>query len=206
MKKTINVMLIGLALIFLSATCNRETKPKVEKEEVVDKEPKELVDKDLKEVIDKTLAKFTVHGKLFIFEPYCGGAAPNHEITKKQNNPYSNQEVFIKPGTENDGTTKGLISVTTLEDGSFEVELAKGSYCLIQAYKNQPFEGFLKQFDKDYDRFYIKQGKDCYENWWKSCDLSFEMTEEGATLEHTFRKRCFVGENPCIEYNGPMPP
>ena len=178
-------MLVGLSIFFLSATCEG---PKT------------------KEASDVNAPQYVVNGKLFIIEPYCGGAAPPRDKRINEAMPFANQELFIKFGNENDANAEGLIPIKTLEDGSFELKLPKGTYCLIRDYKNQALEDFLKQFNKEYDRFYIKQGKECYEKWWKSCDLSFEVTEEGATLEHSFRKRCFVGENPCIEYNGPMPP
>lgn len=178
------IWILGLALLFLSATCNK-SKPK--------------------EIIKNDNSKYVVKGQLLIANPYCGGAAPPRD---RRNEPiaFGNQEVLIKKGNENTGYIEDVIRIKTNEDGSFELKLPKGAYCLIRDYKNQPFEDFYKAFAKDYDRFYEKKGKECYENWWKSCDLSFVVQDTAIHIGHTFHKNCFVGENPCIVYEGPMPP
>jgi hypothetical protein len=147
-----------------------------------------------------------VNLSIIILEAYCKGVAPqsHEEYNAFRSEPES---PFLLTGTTHD---KKQINVDfeTDSNGNFNLFLKPGIYCIKRKIKDVDFETFLKE-QKSLNSEYLEYGdRECFEKWWNSCDGSFEILESNKThnIEIVLKPRCFTGENPCIYYNGPLPP
>lgn len=158
-------------------------------------EPKET------RVID---ADFNVFISVSHHTPYCGGAAPTEETLALQNQPQRNTSFILINLTTNEKT-----KIHTDSTGVIRFELPYGKYAIKETYKECTFEEFLI-YNQPKANNYIEstQAPNCYEDWWKSYLGEFEVKEDTEVLSLKFQTReaCFVGRNPCLYYNGPMPP
>lgn len=169
------------SLFCLSATCRG---------------PKEEPEKE-------TAPSYMVQFELSILYPHCGGAPPRSEPMPV---PLDQVQFYIKEGTTNSAAKAVRANFTTDDQGLASIQLPKGTYCLIKAYKNQSFEEFYQQKHKKPGPYYSLKDKACFEAWYAQCDLQVEVTEAGVTVIHTFYSQCFTADHPCMEYEGAMPP
>ena len=152
----------------------------------------------------KTTKKYQLNITLTERHPHCGGVAIPSDKDKAPT-PSKNATYILKKGSQNKEDLDQLQELKTDENGQISLQLPKGQYCLIKAYKNQSFEGFYEQFKTPHDRFFKVKDKACFENWYQQCDLSFEVDQD-TSISHTFNFHCFIGDHPCMEYKGPVPP
>lgn len=139
--------------------------------------------------------------------PHCGGVAPSEE----QMNmivPEINKHFVIVWAEDNSNTEAMSTKVITDSSGVIRVNLPVGKYCLIRKEKHVPFKTFYKSNSGENDDYFEYNNEDCFYKWWKSCTLSFEVTDESEhlSLQTTIYPNCFTGENPCKFYKGPYPP
>lgn len=138
--------------------------------------------------------------------PYCGGAAPSFEqANKTEIEKYSD---FIIQYQQGYGDSLWYKECKTDSLGMLRIYLPDGKYCLKRANKKISFDDFYKMHKKEDDAYNLYRDSTCYYNWWKSCNLEFELSEEVKTLELEviINSRCYTGEDPCHNYIGPYPP
>ncbi|MEO9534402.1 MAG: hypothetical protein ABJG68_05340 [Crocinitomicaceae bacterium] len=144
--------------------------------------------------------------KIFITHstPYCGGMAPTPDMLANLTQPQSNQE-FVLIDLTND-TKK---NVKTDATGTLYLNLKKGKYAIREKYKDCSFTEF-KNNNLAVNKPYCEPSLDtnCMYNWWMSNLGEFEVSSLDSLQEINYgtSNRCFTGNNPCIYYNGPIPP
>lgn len=148
---------------------------------------------------------YQLSGQFLIHQPHCGGRAPDPKKVK-QDPSYKNKSFVVKKGTANKEDTTIVLAFQTDADGKFSIQLPKGSYCILKAHKNKAFSDFYIENKKPYDRFFSARDEPCFQDWWAKCELSVELSKDTNLAAVTLFNRCFVGENPCMNYEGPMPP
>ena len=140
---------------------------------------------------------------LYSYHPYCGGMAPTEEMLARQTAPFSNTTfIFIDKNT---GENKRM---NTDENGMFKLNLDTGKYAIREVHKDTTFEAFYAQNVGKSDDYYDSGSKECYEKWWASNFVEFQISKTDSVYEisKTQYARCFTGINPCSTYNGPYPP
>lgn len=184
-KNTLSQILMYscLSLILMSASCkNQKEEQKTENSEL-----------------------YQLSGQFLIHQPHCGGRAAEPQKVKK-NPPYKNKKFVVKKGSANKEDTTVVLAFQTDQEGKFNIQLPKGNYCILKAHKNIPFTIFYSLNQKPYDRFFAARDETCFQDWWAKCELSMELTKDTSLAAITLFNRCFVAENPCMDYEGPMPP
>lgn len=145
---------------------------------------------------------YNVRIELTNYYPYCGAASPSED----QLNNYSlcaNTTFLLtnkQTGTQN--------KVTTNDEGFLLLNLPKGEYGLKETYKDCSFDEFVTKMRTFEGNYYFDAGLDCYKTWWASNFLEFSIDESTLSIDKqfVFSEACFTGINPCVIYNGPMPP
>jgi len=144
--------------------------------------------------------KMEVNLKVHI--PYCGGIVPTEEMLNTFA-PESNKDFVL---TRLDKSYRNLIFKTD-SLGMAYLELVPGRYGIKRAeFFNTDFESFYKKYSntniEGKDR-----GKECYKKWFEAYLVEFEVSyNSNRKINVTIQEYCFTGQNPCIIYEGPMPP
>jgi hypothetical protein len=144
-------------------------------------------------------------------EPYCGGAYPTPDQERGWISPISNQQYAIYK-TQNDSVkhtqkAKALGVFTTNELGIIETKLAPGYYYAVMFDKTMPFEKFYEKYEIVSDQFRQSAGRACFEEWYETPELRFQVVEKGANkFEVTLQSYCFTGLLRCVGWVGPLPP
>lgn len=135
--------------------------------------------------------------------PYCKGMPPTEEELNATE-PEPERTFFL---TKQDDTSFSL-AFTTNQNGQVVLNLAPGLYCVKSIDKKQNFDSFYtKNLGANTD--FIQYGdKECFWNWWVSCDGEFKVSEGKSEQQHQILRvyRCHTADHPCKYYNGPMPP
>lgn len=137
---------------------------------------------------------------------HCGGTPPPQDyVNGIKIVPLADQQFFIKKGEENTAGTSTLQAFTTNAKGDATVTLEEGSYCIIIAAKNQPFDSFYEAYSKPKDKFTKAEASSCFESWYQSCDGQITVDQDGA-FTFQIKEYCGYGFNPCMRYTGPPRP
>lgn len=148
--------------------------------------------------------QYAVSGRVEIRSSYCGGARPSQEMLDEYAIPKPAKDfvLVIRSGEVNDFGVPIAKTVTTDEEGHYSTELPAGTYCLALVEKAQQPD-YSKLDSKTY-----QVNEPCSKEWLNKCELTFQVEEGPVTGLHLLlRKRCFQANfNPCIAYNGPLPP
>lgn len=143
----------------------------------------------------------SVQGSVFTHHPYCGGAYP----TPEQEEGY----MVIKPNAEfylvgpSDEQSKTLFK--TDEKGEFTLELTNGNYSVFSIDKLLPSDDFIKLHSPTSSNYVVKE-KDCFTQWQSTPDFVIQATDSIQPIKKVYKYRCYVKDNPCIQYNGPVAP
>jgi hypothetical protein len=131
--------------------------------------------------------------------PDCGGMTPTEEMLNRSA-PYAETVNLI------DLSDGSKTKYTPNAQGVLFLKLPVGNYALQELYKDVPYADFISK--NAAQGAYVEPGTDeCYNGWWKSYIVKFEITEEVPSIDVKgyFSQRCFVGNDPCSYYNGPIP-
>ncbi len=145
-----------------------------------------------------------VNGTVQIHKRYCGGAAPSPEQQRGYFKAMPAAEFFIQKGEANAPGQPTVGQFTTDEEGHFEVQLAPGTYSVLQADKALSLEKF-KAKKAAQGANYENASDQCFQDWYNKADFVLVVNRD-TTVELNYRSRCFTGTNPCLMYTGPMPP
>jgi len=141
-----------------------------------------------------------------VHTPYCGGAYPTPEQERGFITPLANESFVIKRGSVNVENEPVVLRVVSNDEGRIEFTLPAGEYVLLNNSKGETFKRFYEQFKKPEGNS-VKYGDEkCYREWYEKPELHFIVTEKKHEFAFTRNTRCFVGANPCMIYDGPLPP
>jgi hypothetical protein len=148
-----------------------------------------------------------ISGTVMLTQSYCGGAAPSPEMLEeiRQPHPYSGCKLIFKSGNENTLHPKMKFETTTGADGTYEIELPSGTWCIVQAW--QADESELNHY-RNLNAPEMQVDVDCLESNWHACLRIVEIFDAPLdSVDFEFHEICFqpIGI-PCLNYTGPMPP
>jgi hypothetical protein len=77
---------------------------------------------------------YKVSGTVTATYSYCGGARPSDEMLAELNRPkpMAEKKLFVKAGNSNSKNEAIIKSFNTDAYGRFNIELPKGTYCIIE--------------------------------------------------------------------------
>ena len=137
------------------------------------------------------------------YTPYCGGAAPPPDIMERSTQQLANTNFILI----NHRSGKKTI-VQTDSQGILYLMLSEGAYAIRETYKNCSFDEFYEKNHQTSDEW-LQPSPDpnCYRNWWADNLQEIVITKVDSiyTYEVQTFEACFVGQNPCINYVGPLP-
>ena len=133
----------------------------------------------------------SVHGVVQSQGGYCGGAAPTQEMlaAASRPNPVASAHFLVRVGTANSASPPEA-QFTTKPDGSFELAVPPGDYCIVTDAKRT-----LAVTPSQY------ADRACLEQVQRTCDATWHVPAAGLDGSVTMARSCF---GPC--YHGPMPP
>lgn len=153
----------------------------------------------IEEVVEQAEGYFLVSGIISHYFPHCGGAYGEGRTVL-------GGSIHVRSGSINETKKRVITSAVTLEAGRYFLLLKAGDYCFLEDRKLN--RSVVDQYlQAEHGSFYKKPENDCYEEWFNRCD-GFLSLRDSNILDFDFQRsdRCFVGDDPCLNYNGPYPP
>ena len=147
-----------------------------------------------------TSCKGTLDLSAHVHVPYCGGAKPTPEMEKGRLDPVDT--VLI---TKVSSRKMSMIQIPLDINGFAQIKLPKGDYNLFHKNKGLSIEELKKLYLPTNNKWYTYKGDSCLMFYISTPDLGFKVSKK-TEYKALFRSRCFTGVNPCIIYNGPLPP
>ena len=139
--------------------------------------------------------------------PYCGGAEPTPEMEKGFTEPMKLTTLYVKKGKVNSENSSAIASFTTNGDGNGFLLLPTGEYCIVTEEQVGSFDEFYKPYKKTSASKSMSYGdENCFKDWYQRPLIKFDVEELNEPIVITQYSRCFVGVNPCANYQGPYPP
>ena len=145
--------------------------------------------------------KYHVSGTIMQTQSYCGGAQPTKEILDKLNKPTGipDTKLFIRKSATNSEDLIIIDSIFSDSVGKFSIDLAPGTYCLVESWK-------AKRFIPPSDNQNQKTDTICLRNLYNLCDYVLEVDNKNIeNVNIVFHRDCFYNL-PCVTYKGPVPP
>lgn len=142
---------------------------------------------------------------LFNASPYCGGAPPSPEMEIPRLVPIQNASFLLFSENEDGSRGKELKEIKTNEEGGSTLYLPDGNYQLWLPTKKLSLEEFIKAESPDKGQFYSYKDKECFQAWREKVDFKFEVKSD-STISLSRPIRCYTGEHPCLQYDGPYHP
>ncbi len=145
--------------------------------------------------------KYHVSGTIMQTQSYCGGAQPTKEILDKLNTAtgIANTRLFIRKNAVNSVDIEIVDSIISDTNGNFSIDLAPGTYCLVESWK-------AKRFSPPSDNQNQKIDTVCLKNLYNLCDYELKISDKNIeNLKIVFHRNC-INNQPCITYSGPVPP
>lgn len=139
-----------------------------------------------------------------VHRPYCGGMRPPDDLADGTTELLANTVFYVYEGERPSSITK-MIKVTTNSEGELKIDLKKGVYSVIQADKTLPLDEFIAK-KKVISELYKYNSDECFETWRTTPDFVGEIGKLGVKETVTINEKCFTGDNPCMQYDGPYPP
>ena len=145
-----------------------------------------------------------VVGLVEVHKRYCGGARPSPEQERGTFKPMPAATFFVVEGEINPASKSAVARFTTNEEGNFEVHLPVGTYSVMHIDKQLPYQTF-RQKNAATGQHHQDKEEACFEAWYNSADFVLTVRQD-TNVVLTYRSRCHTGTNPCIRYDGPIPP
>ena len=146
-----------------------------------------------------------VEFKGLAFIPYCGGMEPTQEQKKETYEALSNEKYALF--TVNDGPrrVKKKMVFTLNELGTAAFSIEPGTYALISTDKLLPLDELKKKYHINDQLHYTNDFDACFELWKSKNDLILNITKD-TVINYVQKRKCWTGNNPCLEYTGPAAP
>lgn len=147
-----------------------------------------------------TVVYEVINGKVQIEHNYCGGAVPPDGSSTWFDTMPNTKFIAFKGSID----SKEKYEFNTDENGKFSEVMAVGEYQVFYADKINSPEQFLERKTKTGD-FYKSAPTPCFDKWLKTPEFTFVVGQDKDVVV-TINYKCFVADNPCLEYIGPAPP
>lgn len=144
---------------------------------------------------------YKVSGTVTATYSYCGGARPSDEMLAELNRPkpMAEKKLFVKAGNSNSKNEAIIKSFNTDAYGRFNIELPKGTYCIIEENKTTGIK--IPTSDANH-----KWDSDCLTKAYEHCDYQLNISGKSTdSITINFYIPC-EWNKPCLEYTGPLPP
>lgn len=147
---------------------------------------------------------YKVTGQVMYTKAYCGGAAPSEEMLEQYRTPMplADLKLHVRKGSSNTLGQSPVQTVQTDGEGRFTFTLPPGEYCLITDDRlKKPDPNSFKPGAQQIDIA-------CSDAWIVKCDHTFVIKDADLKdIALNFHRRCFLQTfNPCVHYDGPLPP
>ena len=147
-----------------------------------------------------------ISGTVFETRQYCGGANPSEEILEamRRPRPLANYEMYVRASSVNALASPVLLKFTTDANGNFQIALAEGEYCILEAGKKDAVR--IPDFTEENRKLaktdpaatpYSLTSPKCLTDWWQTCDKVLRVGKEnqkGVRIE--LRRGCHP---PCVQ-------
>jgi hypothetical protein len=142
-----------------------------------------------------------IKGTAFI--PFCGGMEPTKEQGTYE--ALSNEEYALFTVNDCQMRVKKKMVFTLNELGTAAFSIEPGTYALISTDKLLPLAELKKKYHIN-DQLHYTNGSDaCFELWKSKNDLILNITND-TVISYVQKRKCWTGNNPCLEYTGPAAP
>ncbi|MBU2019259.1 MAG: hypothetical protein KJ941_06405 [Bacteroidetes bacterium] len=136
-------------------------------------------------------------------QPHCGGAAPDPSMVYPMMVPQPNQELLVFSTDLNGNRKEKIATIKTDDEGNASIQLPLGNYQLWRPDKMLILKEFTTLNTKD-SNFYEYKNESCFQQWKDTPDLVFTANTE--TVKWVRKMKCYIGDHPCVTYNGPYAP
>lgn len=142
--------------------------------------------------------------KVTSLTPHCGGMAPMPGVKYPTEAPMVQYDldVFSIDNKGNRGTKIGTLK--TDENGIAKMNLSTGAYQLWRPDKLLTLEEFMNKNKTGRGQDFVYANEDCFQKWKDTPDGEFKSYMD--TVYVVYKRRCNVGDNPCMNYTGPAAP
>ena len=159
-------------------------------------------------IFTKTSAKkntITIEIKGIALIPFCGGMEPTKEQEKGTYEALSNEEYALFTVNDCQMRVKKKTIFTLNEEGTAKFSIEPGTYAFISTDKLLPLSELKKKYHIN-DQLHYTNGSDaCFELWKSKNDLILHITKD-TVITYVQKRKCWTGNNPCLEYTGPAAP
>lgn len=145
-------------------------------------------------------AQDSINGTVRIEHSFCGGHLPPGSNGIWYDTMPNTKFIAFKGSLD----TQEKYEFTTDQFGKFSAVMPVGEYQVFYADKIESPKKFLERKNKTGD-FYKSAPSPCSDKWLKTPEFTFYVGRD-KDIQPTIRYRCFVADNPCLEYVGPAPP
>jgi len=91
------------------------------------------------------------------------------------------------------------------QEGIAKFSIEPGTYAFISTDKLLPLSELKKKYHIN-DQLHYTNGSDaCFELWKSKNDLILNITKD-TVISYVQKRKCWTGNNPCLEYTGPAAP
>jgi len=148
-----------------------------------------------------------ISGNIIQNSDYCGGAAPPPGLIDELQKEiaFPNKKLYIRESNINSFSKPIIQEFTSGENGTFNISLLSGQYCIIEDVKKDELK--IPNFTEinkglpNYSQYNI-QSEQCFKDWWGTCDKILLVENQDITdFVIKYHHSC---EQPCVT-GGPMP-
>ncbi|MBI3509953.1 MAG: prealbumin-like fold domain-containing protein [Bacteroidetes bacterium] len=147
---------------------------------------------------NKGTGSISVSGILLVKSDYCGGARPSDDLLNAPAQPTAGIKLYVKTGSSNSDKCSIVDSVISDTAGKFQIDLAPGNYCFVEAWKKEKYSTPKNDQNSTYDTA-------CYRKRYEECDYSIELNKPVGDAQIILQHHC-PWTTPCVSYFGPLPP
>jgi hypothetical protein len=147
--------------------------------------------------------KVLVLFEILTAQPHCGGAAPDPSVKYPMMVPQIRREFLVFSADEKGMRNEEIGEIVTDDFGNASILLPEGNYQLWRTSKLLSLKEFTNENKMDSD-FFKYAGSECFQKWKDTPDLVFKTTSD--TLKLVTKVKCYIGDHPCVTYNGPDAP
>ena len=155
----------------------------------------------------KNLILKKISGKVTQTSDYCGGAPPPQELIDEllKEKAFPNKKLYIRESAVNMLSKPVIKEFTVGDNGTFEISLPSGQYCIIEDVKKENLKiPDFSEINKELPSYsqYRIQSEKCFKDWWETCDKILLVNNQDITdFVIKFHHDC---GQPCVE-GGPLP-
>lgn len=142
--------------------------------------------------------------KITSLTPHCGGMAPMPGVKYPTEAPMVKYTLDVYSVNNKGERNEKVGTVETDENGLASLILPVGNYQLWRPDKMLTLQEFMDSNKTGRGKDFVYANEDCFQQWKDTPDAEFKTYMD--TVSVVYKRRCYVGANPCMEYKGPAAP